>query len=151
MTFLVIKTWLLGLVLCGCAGGPDEFELGYGHIWQGDSSLEGWNLANDDSDMVTVGLVWKLKPTEVVVRNPYGDEAEITSPPDLRPPQDVAEEDLHPTAADHVGQDVSEAVHTFNEMDWLTRVLLIVAVCWLGWVYRERLGRLIPGGKNGKK
>jgi hypothetical protein len=153
MTFMAIKAAILAVALAlGCAGGPDEFELGYGHIWTGDSSLEGWNIANDDSDMVTLGFVWKLRPTEVIVRSPYGVRTEPGSPAfnSLGILQDVSEEvTSHEEIEDHIVQDLTDAVHTFNEIDWLTRILLLVAVCWLGWVYRERLGRLIPGG-NGK-
>jgi len=163
MTFLTIKAAILAVALAlGCAGGPDELELGYGRMFNGDSSLEGWSIDQDDTDIVTVGLVWKLRPTEVIVRSPYGDG--ISAPPPTTPssgptdptPQPVvggqdAEEASHEEIEDHIVQDLTDAVHTFNEIDWLTRVLLVIAVCWLGWVYRERLGRLIPGGKNGKK
>ncbi len=159
MTFMAIKAAILAVALAlGCAGGPDEFELGYGHIWTGDSSLEGWQIANDDADMVTLGLVWKLRPTEVIVRNPVVPPVSWTlvptpddtarHSPTLTDTQDVSEE--APEEEEHIVEDLTDAVSAFNAFDVTTKILLVVALCWLGWVYRERLGRLIPGG-NGKK
>lgn len=54
----------------------------------------------------------------------------------------------HESIEEHLVQDISSAVHTFNDLDWVTRVLLVVALCWLGWVYRRQLGRLIPHWGN---
>ncbi len=69
MTFLK-AAFLAGWLALGCAVGPDELELCYGRILAGDSSIEGWPVENEDSDLVTVGLVWKLQPTRVEVINP---------------------------------------------------------------------------------
>jgi hypothetical protein len=62
------------------------------------------------------------------------------------PPQEASDE----APEEEMPGQITDTVEAYNRLDWLTRVSLLIAVCWLGWVYRERLGRLIPGG-NGKK
>ncbi len=155
MTFVAIKAAILALAMAfGCAGGPDEFELGYGHIWTGDSSLEGWELANDDSDMLTVGLVWKLRPTEVIVRNPYGVRTDTTSPLDIRSgsaadPQDVeeaAEEEHIPTPAE-----VVDALGVFDTFGTVTKIGFFALLGLLIWIGRHRIARWFPGGNGEKK
>ena len=69
------KSLLLSLLLVlGCAGGPDELHLGYGHTFAGDSRLgadhRSLGIDNEDLDTVTVGLSWRLRPQRVVVENP---------------------------------------------------------------------------------
>jgi hypothetical protein len=151
---LAFKCLFVSLLL-SCASGPDEFNIGYGHTFAGDSDLEGWPIDNEDSDSVFLGFTWKLRPTRVEVVNPSAPVVEWTfgvvkqDPTPQEPEQVVAPavEDPDHSALDHV--DVEAAIETYNKLDWVTRVALLGAVCWLGWVYRDRLGRLIPGGKNG--
>lgn len=144
MALLGLKQIFLSIMLLfGCAGGPDELELGYGHAFVGDSSLESWPINNEDSDWVNVGLVWKLKPTQVEVVNPVTPAVRWALEP-------VAQEPIAPMPDTEVGvvEDVTDAAEAFNAMDWLTRVLLIVLAMWILVIYRKQLGRLIPGSKN---
>lgn len=179
MALLAIQKALLSLILLfgggGCVGGPDEFTLGGGHTFMGDSSLEGWQMRNDDSNMVFASFTWRLgPPAKVEVVNPVAPAVRWTLQPEtgepkkqeppeatreVSPPQEPAQvptepvvvDDAHPTAASHVEQDVTEAIESFDAMHWLTRLLLAVLAGWILWIYRAKIGSWIPGrGRNGE-
>jgi len=126
---------LLLLLLASCSPIPDNVELHYGRTFAGDGGV-GFDFAEipfgaGDSDFVGVSFGYKLKPTEVV--NVGSLVPQQRGPDLLIPPPDT----------------ISENVHEFDALDWTTKLALLVAVCWLGWVYRRQLGRLIPGNNNG--
>lgn len=139
----MLSKLLIGLItLLGCAGGPDELHLGYGHTFTGDSSLEAWPIYNEDSSFLTVGFVWRLTPTEVFFRG---------LPP--REQQDPIKElaPVLPLDVEDVTSQVEESLSFFDTLNWLTRVLLLVLACTVIWVFRAQIGRLIPKFGNNKK
>ena len=173
MMLIAIKNLLLAFVLtASCSATPDEFEIGYGRIFPGDFSggfTDGWDHSftssgsQDDSDMLTIGFVWKLKPTRVEVMNPVAPplppvrwelDTFTQDPPQVETAEAVeAIQDLTEAVeaeTEEMGQ-VTDALETFNAFDWLTRVLLILALGFIAWLFRAQLARWIPGSGNGRR
>ena len=161
MTLLAMNPILALSLALGCAGGPDELSLGYGRILAGDSSISephgAWAIENDDSDIITVGLTWKLKPAQVEVVNPL--------PPPVRWTLEPAQEEVPETLPGGEVQDaeasleelaqeageISDTLEAFDAFGTVTKVGFFLLAGWILFLYRHQLGRLIPGGKNGEK
>ena len=166
MRFTLKAAFLAGGLALGCSVGPDELELGYGRILAGDSSIEGWPMTNEDSDLVTVGLVWRLQPTRVEVINPVVSMVPRTveQDPDTsghgtdmeRTPsgQSPDTQDASAAALEEIAQEAGEIADTLEAFDAfgiVTKIGFFLLAGLVLWIYRERLGRLIPGGHGKKK
>lgn len=120
-------------------------QLHYGHTFAGDGGVgfdfDELPLGVGDSDFAGISFGYRLKPMQVVnvgslIPQQRGPEL-FVPPPDTR---------------DMDNDGVSDNVQKFDALDWTTKLALLVASCWLGWVYRRQLGRLIPGANgNGVK
>ena len=124
----------------------------------------------EDGEILTVGLVWKLRPTRVEVVNPVSPPLRWTLEPeepfepeavnpvspeeDIQDAQDASAESAEEAAEEEApltpGQ-IQDAAEAFNAFDWLTRVGFFLLAGLVLWIYRDRLGRLIPGGNGGSK
>lgn len=92
MALIAIKELLLSFVLMlGCAAGPDEVVLSYGHEFAGGGRIDAHDVSNDDSDFVGIGFVWKLRPTRVEVVSPVVPVIPVVLPqePDPVEPEDA--------------------------------------------------------------
>ena len=131
---------LLLLASASCVAEPDSVQLHYGHSFADSGSFgigdKSAGFDGGDADFVGVSFGYNLKPVRTVDVGSYVrdrcDHEVFIPPPDTR------------TVDEH---GVELRVKQFDALDWTTKVALCVAVCWLGWVYRKQLGKLIPGGK----
>lgn len=135
--------WLgIVLLLLGCRA-PDRFDVGYGHQFQDVGSVKELGLDTGDSDMVHFSVGWNLRPVQVEVI----DQPVRSWWPDWH--QAMHKEERIALEAEENG--VRHAAKTFDAMDWVSKAALLVAACWLGWVYRVQLGRLIPRFSSNQK
>lgn len=169
------------LLFGSCTVIPDEIQLMLGRQFPSNGSISGDDYRSNDPaslrpgniNMVGISGTWYTRSREVRIANaptPYipwkiTPDFERFQDPKNPPkdPQDPApaklrdtkadpnQADDHPTTASHVAQDVGDAMESFDAMDWVTRVLLAALAGWILWIYREKLGRLIPGGGGGSK
>ena len=156
MALLGLKQLLLSLMfLFGCSGGPDEFSVGYGHTFMGDSRFGDHELTNDDNDSVFGSFTWYLRPRSVVITpniempplhwrlTPQEPDKPSKVPAlrngDLAPPKEGVK----------VAEDAMGILERFDKLNWWLVVAVVLLCGWIAWVYRRQLGRLIPGGKNG--
>lgn len=156
MALLTIKHFLFALVaLFGCSSPdvlPDEFQVGYGYGWQADTQAphffregDGWNFEHGETQQVHAALTWHLGPRKVELVEP------IFVPVMQEPtPVPVAEH----THNHDVEVSIKEGIQTFTTMDLASRILVVILILWLSWVYRGPISRLIPrfgNGPNGQK
>jgi hypothetical protein len=117
---------------------PDQFITSYGMGMQDTGSFSAWDpvhLDTGDFEMLTFGLAWDIGPRQVEV-------VEFTEPiPYLDSP--LAVQDVG------VQQQVAEALQVFTAMDLATRIMLVILVLWITFIYRRQLARLIPWGSKG--
>lgn len=131
---------LLFFLFMGCAGYQLEPSV-YSSYAEGNSNA---GFSHADNDAWQAGIQFALvPPTKVHSSDMDRLERALRDEP---PPPEV--QDQEPEEDDTLTEDLIEHVETFDTMDWLTRLLLFLAVCWLGWVYRVQLGRLIPTRKK---
>lgn len=123
-----MRTILL-LVLMGCTGYQLEPSV-YSSYAEGDSNA---GFSHADNDAWQAGIQFTLVPPTKVhtsdmdrLERALRQEPPSPQDPDAEPGQDE----------DTLAEDLIEHVESFDTMDWLTRLLLFLAVCWLGWVYR---------------
>ena len=116
-------------LLAGCST-PDALELNYTHEFAGDSSLEDWGIYNDDSDYVGIGFTWDLKPRQVQVI----------------PILDVQDPVEEPTP---IEIDPVDVIETFTSFTDPIKIALLVTLIVTMVIFRKRLARLIPWGRNG--
>lgn len=144
MALLTIKHMLCSLLLMfGCCGAPDEFQVGYGYGWQEDTTAphfyradDGYTFENGDTQSVHAAVTWYLSPRKVELLEPLV----LPQKPDPLPV---------PAPVSSVQDTVKDGIKVFTAMDLASRILLLIAVLWLSWVYRKQLGRLIPRFGNG--
>ncbi len=126
----------IATAVSSCAAAPDDVRLHYGHTFQQTGEV-GFHppFDNDigDSDFVGISFGWQLQPYETVdtgayVPTEWGDR--------WVPPVDTTPPEVDDAAPDHVER--------FDALGTTTKICLLIAVCWLGWVYRYQLAKLIP-------
>ena len=139
---------IASLLLAACTASPDAFELTYGRAFNGNSSLEGWPIEQDDTDYVGLGLTWHLKPREVII-TPVSQEADMFNVQD--PPAVPVEEVPVEAAAAIDPSDVADVLDRFDAFGWPTQIVLVIALVALAWIFRERIRRLFPGGNGPAK
>lgn len=150
---------LLAVFMGSCIGGPDELELTFGQGLREDSSLEGWQFREGAESTVGLGFVWYLRPRKVEVVNPVIeplrwvpepaverlqeelDPPVLLLPPPTTPPDTGGDDD---TAVDQV----TGALQAFDAFGLATKILLALAICWLGFIYRAKVSHLIPGRRK---
>ncbi len=149
MAFLGIKQMLLALCcLFGCTWddvAPDQFITSYGYGMQDSGRFNAWDpvhLDTGDFQMLTFGLAWDIGPRMVEIANPFP----------IPLPTAPVFQDLVPVQAEGVTEQVTEVLEAFTALDLATRILLVVMILWITFIYRKQLGRLIPKfGNNNKK
>lgn len=122
---------------------PDQLHLGVGHQFPSQSTYGGHPHDHDEVTSAYGGFTWYLgedpEPREVIVM-----------PPPIREPKPEPEPIPDPEPehklTDH---DPNEVITTFDGLDWLTRVLIILLLALIAWIFRREIGSWIPGG--GKK
>ena len=144
MALLGIKQLLVAfLCLFGCTWDdvtPDQFYTSYGYGFQDSGSFNAWDpvhLDTGDFQIATFGLAWDIGPRQVEVISPI-----VTNP---------VIQDPVPVEAEGVTEQLTEAVEAFTTLDLATRIMLIVLILWITFIYRKQLGRLIPKFGNNKK
>lgn len=128
--------WLgIVLLLLGCRA-PDRFDVGYGHQFQDVGSVKELGLDTGDSDMVHFSVGWNLRPVQVeVVEQPLRSWW-----PDWQPTPSKEER-----LAEDRANGIHHAVEDFDTLDLASKILLGICACWLGWVYKDKIGKFIPG------
>lgn len=135
------------LLLCSCSWddlAPDQFTTSYGMGMQGDGSFNAWDpvhLDTGDFDILTFGLAWDIGPRQVEIVEPLSRplSASVIDP--------VA---MGGSGASGTQEAVEDALQAFTTMDLASRIMLVVVLLWLSFIYRAQLGRLIPKFGNGK-
>lgn len=143
----MLKVLLAAILLYGCSWddlAPDQFTTSYGMGMQGDGSFNAWDpvhLDTGDFELITVGLAWDIGPRQVEIVEPLSRPLSV-------PVSEPVAIPLDPEAESDMG--IQEAVEAFTTMDLASRIMLVVVLLWLSFLYRAQLGRLIPKFGNGK-
>jgi hypothetical protein len=131
--------FLLFVLLLGCSGYQLEPSV-FSSYAEGDSNAA---FSHADNEAWLAGVQFTLVPPTKMHSSDM-DRLERALRDEPPPPLLQAPD----SEEDGVAEDLIEHVESFDAMDWLTRLLLFLTVCWLGWVYRVPLARLIPGRKG---
>ncbi len=150
-----MKLSLLLLLLVGC-GAPDTLEIGYGHTWHSPGTAYNEQqivgLDQGDSDTGWVAFGWDIGPRKKREERAASGLEELRDVILAMRHSTATESEPEPEPEPELEEVADVAVEVLREFDALgltTQILLLIAVIWLSWIYRRKIGGLI--GRGDKK